>query len=496
MTVGRTPVLVLVGALTVAAALGQGWQGERKVNEGEPFYSITPQLAVDSSGYPWLLWHGYQPGFSLMYAKWLGDRWDKVRTVTPDTQPGLRGGYAPSLCFDRQGRAWAAWSDVYEDNKGDVSTSRWADSCWSPPVRVNDDTSNNNEAGNIGSGGGETWCVWEAWRGYGINGWPFALNVSRWDSVSQRWMPVARLAPPDTSEYYWWNDMAVDARGRPHVVWCAVPLYCVLYSFYDGDSWSTPVPVNDTATVTASWMAAPRIVVDRTGAMHLCFTGAVAGAQHRDVFYCRNDGAGWSQPVRVTQDTVTNYDEWYSAVTADRPDNVWVTFDRQNEGPDQFRVYASHHDGHEWSPEVRLDGDSLYHDDGPAVCVGLDGLPWVAWDGKSDASGTWEVYYNRYVSVGVRDSSQLVAATPRLIERMTNHPSADLEIVLMLATAAHVRVQVLDLVGRQQAIVYDGLAAPGRRVVHWRCAVPSGVYFCRATADGRTEIRKLVVTGH
>jgi len=485
----------LLLCIPTAVLIGQGWIGERRVSEGDPFYSVSPRLAVDSSGHPWVVWHGYWPGFSLMHTKWLGDRWDDVRAAIPDTEPGLRGRYGPSLCFDQQGQAWAAWQDAYANNRHDVSSSNWIDTCWGSPVRINRDTIDANSGANIGSGGGEIWCAWDGWRGRGINAYPYAVDASRWDGSAQRWVPVARIAPPDSSIFYWWNDMVVDTRGRPHVVWSAVPLYCVLYSFYDGDSWSQPVPVNDTAITMASWMAASHIVVDRTGMMHLSFTGATAGALHRDIFYSRNDGTGWSPPVRVTQDSAVNYDEWYSDVAADRPDNVWVTWDRQGEGSDQFRVYASHYDGNQWSPEVRLDGDSAHDDGVPAVCVGLDGLPWVAWSGEPYASGVWEIYYNRYVSVGVSDDNRPGVPALGLVERATTHPGSDLEVTLCLAVPAHVHVDVFDQTGRRCAVVYDGTALDNRQVVRWHCSVPKGTYFCRVAAGGRAETRKFVVTG-
>jgi hypothetical protein len=100
----------------------------------------------------------------------------------------------------------------------------------------------------------------------------------------------------------------------------------------------------------------------------------------------------------VTQDSV--YDEWYSDIGADCTDNVWVVWDRQGEGTDQFRVYAAHRDSTVWSAEHRLDSTAAYYDGSPDVCLDTTGAPWAAWDGITYSAGSFDIYWNRleYVS--------------------------------------------------------------------------------------------------
>jgi hypothetical protein len=241
-----------------------------------------------------------------------------------------------TISFDRDGPTWVALYLQHADNSSDVACSRWADGAWGRVTQVNmPDSTDQDVDPTISCGGGQVWCVW-----YGGTSQTALQTVyaSRWDSIAGVWGPEMQVSPPDGNSH-WFCDVAVDANGTPHVVWIDYPLYIVYYSYYDGDQWVGPVAINDTTIVKVAPWGNPRIVIDRTGTMHVSFTGARVGAMHRDIFYTRNDGSGWSPCQMVTRDSL--YDEWYSNIAADRPDNVWVVWDRQGEGLDCPR-FAGH----------------------------------------------------------------------------------------------------------------------------------------------------------
>lgn len=303
-----------------------------------------------------------------------------------------------------------------------------------------------------------------------------------------------QVSPPDGT-HHWWCDVAVDGKGMPHVVWCNSERGLVYYSYRDSSGWVGPFAVNDTTLVGAAGWAAPRIIIDNTGLMHVCYTGVATGATGRDIFYARNDGNGWTPSVRVTQDTLTNHNEWYSDLDADGPDNVWVAWDRQNEGSDQFRVYASHFDGNAWSAEERLDGDSAYYDGCPDICLDAVGNPWVAWIGITYGTDEEDVYFNRYTSAAIAEVVPRQGQR-RLVDRATSISRGTVDVVFSLQAAGHTRLEVFDATGRRIASILDEVMSAGRHEAQWRAGISVGTYVCRLQALGEEETWKIELVSH
>ena len=289
------------------------------------------------------------------------------------------------------------------------------------------------------------------------------------------------------------------------MVWCELGAtdsypFFINYSYYDGHQWTEPIRVNDTAKVCAAPWADPHIVIDREGVMHVCYTGVARDATGRDIFYSRNDGSGWTPSVRVTQDTAYNYSEWYSDIAADRPDNVWVVWDRQGEGPDQFREYAAHYDGTLWSLEERLDNDSAWHDNSPKVCLDSLGQPWVVWSGTTNGA-TDDVYYNRYATPGSlqRESGGLRRGATRIVA--TSPAVISVRFSFSVVQAGRVKLTVYDMSGRCLGRVVDEVLPAGQHTVTWKARpadgrrIPAGMYIgCLEAAGFRKECKFVMLS--
>jgi len=405
-------VLTLGLLLLISPAVGQGWVGQGIVNRPDSGSSdMDPCIATDNNGYPWVVWDGFGPGYTEAYTRWLGNRWDDERGVGPNA-PGVICKGRPSLAASDDGRFWLVWCNDYRNNTDDIGSSFWLDTCWAQEIQVNQpDSTELDFAPDVACGGGEVWCVW---YGGPNDCTPYSVYASRWNPAIGAWDPEMQVSPQD-SNWDWWCHLAVDSLGTPHVVWCNSNLRLIYYSFYDGVRWVPAKALNDTAQIGAPAWADPHIAIDRTGVLHVSFTGVARGATGRDIFYTRNEGRGWTPPVRVTQDTIYNYNEWYSDIAADRPDNVWVVWDRQDEGLG-FRVYASHYDGKEWSAEQRVDNDTTsYYDGVPAICLDSSGCPWVVWRGiPYGVNQSMDIYYNRYTLLGLAECPEHIKITPRL----------------------------------------------------------------------------------
>jgi hypothetical protein len=400
----------------------------------------------------------------------------------------------PALAFGEGGRACLVWDNKYENSDDSIGSCFWADTGWTPEVLVNQpDSFDLHFMPKVAYGGGEFWCVWYAGQRSTA---PYSVLASHWNDMAGRWEPEMQVSRPPDGTYQWWCDVAVDVHGTPYVVWCNSDRRLIYCSYYNnGTGWAVPLAVNDTTLVGATGWADPRIVIDHTGMMHVCYTGVAQGAAGRDIFYTRNDGNGWSPSVRVTQDTLTNYNEWYSHIAADGPDNVWVAWDRQDEGSDQFRIHASHYDGSAWSAEVRLDGDSAYHDNYPVVCLDAAGNPWVVWTGTTYGIQVDNVYFNRYVTAAVADMVPS-PARHRLVERFTSVSKGAVDVAFNLPVAGRARLDVYDALGRSVAVAFDDVVSAGRHRVQWQASIPVGTYVCRLQAPGEAETWKMVLVSH
>ena len=480
----------LCAVLLAATAFGQGWAGQQLVNRpNRDGADDMPTVATDRTGRPWVVWATNYGDTTLLWTRWLGSEWEPQRGVSRDA-PGIDSRPRPNLAFGEGDTAWLVWDNFYENNNHDIAACYWDGSQWTPEQLVNlFDSTDLDFVPRVACGGGQVWCVW---FGGPTDMSPYSIYASRWSDYLGAWEPEMQVSPAD-GNHHWWCDVTVDAFGTPHVVWSTDPPYTVSYSYFDGQQWAAPIPVNDKTQLLATY---PRIVTDGTGTMHLSFTGAWVGAEHSDIFYSRNDGSGWIPCQVVTRDGL--YNEMYSEIAADRPDNVWVTWDRQGEESEPYRVYAAHFDGQLWSTEERLDNDSSNYDDCPVVCLDSLGCPWVVWQAHPYSALNFEVFFNRFVGSGVAEPAVGECHQPPLVIASPNPFTGTVTIECGAQFAPGAGICIFSQDGRQVRRLASGLTLPGSSTTStWdgkdelgRC-VPGGVYL--AVAEGQAGVRAKLV---
>jgi len=494
----RWAAVVLLLLALVGLSYGSPWCGQQMVNRPDKdTCDLFPAMAFDATGRPWIAWTKHHCDSTLVYSRWDGDRWSPQHGVGANA-PGVDTRIRVSLCFDASGRAWLTWTNLNLDNSLDVASCFWTDSGWSPEVRVNTpDADSFNSVSQIADGGGQLWCVWSGGPNGSSN---LSVFASRWDDAAGAWGPKMQVSPPD-GNLHWFTDLAVDAQGVPHVVWIAYPLYLVYYSYYECGGWQGPFAINDTTVVKAAPWGDPHLAIDRDGIMHLSFTGARVGALHRDIFYSLNSDSGWIPCQVVTRDSI--YDEWYSDIAAERPDNVWIAWDRQNEGSDRFRVYAAHFDGQRWSTEQRLDNDSAYYDGCAAIALDTAGLPWVVWNATTYGAGNDDIYFNRYLTPGALDeATSCLPATRELSLRALTTTTGRARFCYTMPTAGVVRMDIYDRLGRRMAVIAETRSAAGLYSAEWNGRTlngkpaSTGTYLCRLQAGGMNATCSFVLLSH
>ena len=85
------------------------------------------------------------------------------------------------------------------------------------------------------------------------------------------------------------------------------------------------------------------------------------------------------------------------------------------------------------------------------------------------------------------------------IDRVSPNPtSGSVQVAYSLGRASHVKVSVLDVQGREIAVLANGMASTGAHVEQWNGRVSgrpaaAGVYFVRYQADGHQGYRRLTI---
>jgi len=245
---------------------GQSWSSDVVVSDlcdpDDPPYPNCPVLdspdltdrAQDRS--LWVVWHQDEVGSdegNIYYAVShdMGMTWPITGTVVSDTGTQRTPRIAS---HDASGRLYTIWEDERDDD-GDIYISRRITSVWSAAVKVNDDSSGNEQStpALAVDAGGDVYAVWEDRRTDAF--WP-EVYFSRWISGTAwnagNWSTNARLSDP-----------TMDSAQDPDIV--AAP-GDVLYA-----AWTERVPTGPTTydfQVVVAWSddkgaSWSRSVVDR-----------------------------------------------------------------------------------------------------------------------------------------------------------------------------------------------------------------------------------------
>ena len=465
--------LIFLTSLVVSTGFGSGWLGPSKIPQ-RGVMGGCPVIAVDHNGTPWVVFTAglASSDSSIVFARWLGTRWDTATSVGPNGE-GVSQTGGPDMVIDDRDVLWAAWDDLLRNGANQIITRYWDGIRWSSGFSLADSIHANQDP-HLGSGGGRLWCVW--YGGPSNQGSYYSIFARRWDGVVQSWGPRMQVSPSDGFSH-WCGMPWVDSLGNPHVVWVEQPHGFIYYSHFDGSRWSTPLALNDSFEGTP--YGPPRIVGDRAGNLHVCFCGtppSSGGFCH--IYYTRFDGRRWSPCQRLSQETLC----WdvRSDIAAPRPDDVWVVYDRQVELAHRIRV--THFDGKNWSPEEHLDNDSGPWDEEPRISIDSTGKPWAVWMDEND-NGC--VFYNRYGVLGVGEAAPVsgVRLAPTVMGSLSSAGSVLLSC--WLPKAGRVQLEVYNQAGRHVRRLADGMRPAGRFTMRWdgcddQCRhASSGVYFCR-----------------
>lgn len=475
-----------------------GWQGVNLVNRLDAVSDNSGDIAFSQQNTPWVVWWGKPlPGEELQiyYTLWNGANWNDEKMVNPeDTFPD----YQPRITFDYQNRAWVAWT--HEDGPqghGDweIYYTSWNENDWSLPLLLNQtNLLRSDYAERIANNGNEMWVVAD---GFYYNGNIFpdscAVFASRWDGA--HWELLTQVSPSDGG-VHWFGDIAVDDNGRPHIVWCESYSGKIYYCKQDNTGWTTPIWINDTSLVRCASWAAPQIAIDDNGDIHVVWVGVASGESDQDIFYCKYDGQRWSEPLHLNDND--DYDEYYPRIALNDPGNIWTAWDKEIAfwvSP----INVSHYNGIDWSNEESIVAEQTDYNNYNSLALETNGSPWVIWNGRTISTGSFDIYSNRYLSVGIGDNLPLDITTSSL-EIFPNPFRNNTSITFQTNTFVNIAIAIFDINGRIIKKLKNGPTKTNELKVKWdgtdesNTKVNKGIYFCKISSNGFTLIKKLIFT--
>lgn len=280
---------------------GRSWSADVKVADAcdpsAPPYPdcpalYTPDIAARSTDETlWVVWHQDESQTTgdegnILYASSndLGATWSAAGTVYGGTGKQV----LPRIASDASsGYLYAIWEDERGDD-GDIYIARYnpdADTAWSAPIQINDDSSGNEQSrpALAVDGNGNVYAVWEDTRN-DEDGRDTEIYFSRWLGGSQwsaaGWSANTRLSDP-TMDWATEPDIAASPAGTVFAAWVErVPTGPGTYDFQvvvarsedSGTSWDRSVVHRLLeASAANAFYASPALRADSSGQVYVAW---------------------------------------------------------------------------------------------------------------------------------------------------------------------------------------------------------------------------------
>ncbi|RME86813.1 MAG: hypothetical protein D6785_02765 [Planctomycetota bacterium] len=281
-----------------------------------------------------------------------------------------------SLVADVKGNLHAFWEEGTGNQE--VMYSRFNGASWSSPVNLSNDPSLTWGHKTAIDKNGNLHVVWvrsgEIYYTRSIDGeltWDGDLNTPG----NQ---PLQISVPPANSSGQ--PAIALDSSGNPHVVWRQSGK--IMYSSFNGTSWSTPIDISNGSTV--GWN--PHIAVQENNQIYVVWQNDNTG--NTEIYFNKFNGTSWTGVQNISSTSAASYGP---QIALDPSGALYVVWQEGNSGYNSEIYYASSKDGgSNWSSPLNLSnnpGDSF----SPQIRVNSQGEIYIIWNDKT--SGPEEIYY-------------------------------------------------------------------------------------------------------
>ncbi len=280
------------------------------------------------------------------------------------TETGEQHDY-PSMAVARNGAVWIAWQ-AYKDRGDQVYARHSTPTGWSQPFRITDSKADIFQTAIGEDSQGRVWVVWSERAGEDWDLYARSFDGQKWDARRK----LASGGHPDI-----FHRLVSDRSGALHLIWTGYEngQSHVFWSKQQDAGWSNPVEISG----SSAWM--PNAACDSQGNLYVVWDSYRTG--NYDIFMRRIAHDGALGPVLpVTHSPRFQAD---ASVAVDKQDRVWVAWDESGSNW-----------GKDWSHEDQWRSTVLYADRHIRVAVLEDG----AWkQPAADMMAAVPLRYNRYV---------------------------------------------------------------------------------------------------
>lgn len=145
---------------------------------------------------------------------------------------------------------------------------------------------------------------------------------------------------------------------------------------------------------------------------------------------------------------------------------------------------------------VRFNGTGSFNDEATAIRIAPDGSIYVAGmsTGSGESGNFHLVKYAESITVSAGEVQDVHPSELALLQNYPNPFNGMTTFEVRLAQRGPMELKVFDNLGREVATVANGVQEPGVHRFLWNSGdAPSGTYWCRLIAGGRTETRAIVL---
>jgi hypothetical protein len=227
-------------------------------------------------------------------------------------------------------------------------------------------------------------------------------------------------------------------------------------------------------------------------------------------FFNNAEYIDFSWPIRVNDDPPGNsIDQFMPTIAVDETGNIHVAFfDRRNDsGNLYYDVYytSSADSGNNWTPNLRV--SNISSDPTLPGVTGQIGnrIGIAAWSGHvmitwtDTRNGNTDIYASRLMETGISEEPAPIPGDIGLDKLYPNPFNGSVQIEYSSKSTREVKVEIIDLLGRQVVELFNGVCRTGSNTLIWdgktsdNQTAGSGIYFVRLIGDGQTHLKKAIL---
>jgi BNR repeat-like domain len=359
--------LLVLGLFLVVRVAHADWRPTKRLTwtSGDSEY---PAIAVDSFGHLHVVWQDYTPGNTEIFYKKSTDggaSWSSAQRLTWTSEDSL----SPAIAVDSSGRLHVVWGD-YAPGNAEIYYKKSTDggTTWTSAQRLTWNAGTSRDPAIAVNSSGHLYVVWQDYTPGNAE-----IYYKKSTDGGATWTSAQRLTW-DAGDC-WFPDIAVASSGHLHVVWedwtPAPPEIYYKKSVNGGTTWTSAQGISGTSG--ESYL--PAIAVDSSDHLHVVWEDNTPGSW--EIYYTKSTdgGAAWTPARRITW---TSGRSGWPAIAAYSSGHLHVAWEDNTPGNWEIYYRKSADGGATWTSTQRITWTAGVSTR-PAVAVDSAGHVHVVW---------------------------------------------------------------------------------------------------------------------